>query len=143
VDQYVRTGPINLYPLHDSQHAYQRTKSCETALHYLASRIETPIGRKIYIFGALMDIGGAFDNTSFRAMNLACQKKRVHRTPTKWIDAMLSHRIASAEIRGIHSKRIVRKGCPQGDVLSPLLWNMVVDQLLRRLTKHNYDDIDK
>jgi hypothetical protein len=24
-------------------------------------------------------------------MILACQEKRVHRTPTKWINAMLSH----------------------------------------------------
>jgi Reverse transcriptase (RNA-dependent DNA polymerase) len=69
-------------------------------------------------------------------MSLACQEKRVHRTPTKWIDAKLSHRIVSAEIRGTYLKRVVRKGTPQGGVvLSPLLWNMVVDQLLRRLNE--------
>jgi hypothetical protein len=41
VDQYIRTGPIKLNPLHDSEHAYQREKSCETALHDLVSRVET------------------------------------------------------------------------------------------------------
>jgi Reverse transcriptase (RNA-dependent DNA polymerase) len=113
---------------------YQKAKSCEIALHYLVSRVETAIDRKIFAFGAFLDIEGAFDNKSFRAMSLACQEKRVHRAPTKWIK-MLSHRIVSAEIRGIHSKRVVRKGCPQGGVLSPFLWNMVVDQLLRRLNE--------
>jgi Reverse transcriptase (RNA-dependent DNA polymerase) len=27
----------------------------------------------------------------------------------------------------------VRQGCPQGEVLSPLFWNMVIDSLLRQL----------
>jgi hypothetical protein len=33
---------------------------------------------------------------------------------------------------------LVNRGCPQGGVLSPLLWNMVVDCLLRRLHNAHY-----
>jgi hypothetical protein len=33
---------------------------------------------------------------------------------------------------------MVRRGCPQGDVLSPLLWNMVINSLLSRL---NYESL--
>jgi len=33
--------------------------------------------------------------------------------------------------------REVEKGCPQGGVLSPLLWDMVVHDLLLNLKKHN------
>jgi hypothetical protein len=33
---------------------------------------------------------------------------------------------------------LVNRGCPQGEVLSPLLWNMVVDGLLRRLYNAHY-----
>jgi hypothetical protein len=67
VDQYIKTGPIKVNPLHDLQHAYQRAKSCETALHDLVSRVEIAIDRKIYALGAFLDIKGAIDNTSFRA----------------------------------------------------------------------------
>jgi retron-type reverse transcriptase len=33
---------------------------------------------------------------------------------------------------------LVNRGCPQGRVLSPLLWNMVVDGLLRKLYNAHY-----
>jgi predicted AAA+ superfamily ATPase len=72
-------------------------------------------------------------STTPRAIVLVCHEGSVHRTPTKWIDAMLSHRNVLVKNRGIHSKRVVR--CPQGGVLSPLIWNMLVDQLLRRLNE--------
>lgn len=33
----------------------------------------------------------------------------------------------------------VNKGCPQGGVLSPILWNMVIDDLLRKLNNAGYN----
>ncbi len=32
----------------------------------------------------------------------------------------------------------VDRGCPQGGVLSPLLWSLVVDSLIRRLNEKGY-----
>jgi hypothetical protein len=40
VDECTRTGLIKLNPLHDSQHAYHREKSCKIALHDLVSSDE-------------------------------------------------------------------------------------------------------
>jgi retron-type reverse transcriptase len=57
-------------------------------------------------------------------------------TSTKWIGSMLKNRTVRAEIRGVSSVMEVRRGCPQGGVLSPLLWNMVIDGLLRCLENH-------
>jgi hypothetical protein len=42
------------------------------------------------------------------------------------------------EIRGSSVRVLVNRECPQGGVLSPLLWNMVVDGLLRRLYNAHY-----
>jgi hypothetical protein len=110
-DQYIRTGPIKLNPLHDSQHAHQRAKSCEMALHDLVSMVETAIDRKTHAFGAFLDIEGPSTTPRFESFIWAVMKS-VQRTPTKWIDAMLPHRIVSVEIRGIHSNRSRPKRMP-------------------------------
>lgn len=48
---------------------------------------------------------------------------------------MLKNRTATTEIGGRTFSVSVKRGCPQGGVLSPLLWTMVVDNLLTRLNR--------
>jgi hypothetical protein len=38
---------------------------------------------------------------------------------------------------GVSSTMMVRRGCPQGGVLSPLLWNIVINFLLSRLNNES------
>jgi hypothetical protein len=59
-------------------------------------------------------------------------------TLRSWIDAMLCCRSVQVEIRRSSVRVLVNRGCPQRGVLSPLLWNMVVDDLLRRLHISHY-----
>jgi hypothetical protein len=47
VDQSLRMGPLKRLPLERSQHEYQNSRSSETALHDLVSRIESTLGHKI------------------------------------------------------------------------------------------------
>ncbi|XP_055850655.1 uncharacterized protein LOC129915201 [Episyrphus balteatus] len=47
---------------------------------------------------------------------------------------MLSTRTAEATTGVTTQKIITTRGCPQGGVLSPLLWSLVVDELLEHLT---------
>jgi hypothetical protein len=58
-------------------------------------------------------------------------------TISRWIAAMLSNRMVRAKIRGVSSAMMVRGDCPQGGVLSPLLWNMVINSLLVRLSNES------
>ena len=46
---------------------------------------------------------------------------------------MLTSRIASAEVAGSSVTRLVSRGTPQGGVISPLLWLLVVDVILKKL----------
>jgi hypothetical protein len=50
---------------------------------------------------------------------------------------MLSNCMVRAEIRDVSSTIMVRRGCPLGGVLSPLLRNMVINSLLGRLINVN------
>jgi hypothetical protein len=55
-------------------------------------------------------------------MGRECAYHEVCFTISMWIAAMLSNRIVRTEIRGISSTMMVRRGCPKGGVLSPLLY---------------------
>jgi hypothetical protein len=50
-----------------------------------------------------------------------------------WIRATLEGRVVAASLNGSSMKIVVSRGCPQGDVLSPLLW-CLVDDLIATLT---------
>jgi hypothetical protein len=70
-------------------------------------------------------------------MGKACADHEVHFTISRWIAAILSNHMVRAEIKGVSSTMMVRRGSPQGDVLSPLLWNMVINSLLVRLNNES------
>jgi len=53
----------------------------------------------------------------------------------EWIKSLLAPRQAMATIGGQSYTVSTTRGWPQGGVLSPLLWSLLVDELLDRLTR--------
>ena len=51
---------------------------------------------------------------------------------------MLKCRKITANLLGKTREIIAMRGCPQGGVLSPLPWSLVVDGLLKELTEEGY-----
>jgi hypothetical protein len=51
-----------------------------------------------------------------------------------WISITLEGCVAVATVNGFSVGLAISRGFPQGDVLSPLLWCLVVDDLLTRLS---------
>lgn len=133
VERFVKDGALALMPLHPSQHAYQAGKSVETALHPIVSRIEKALHHKELAAGAFLDIEGAFDNTSFDSICAAAAYHGFEDTIIRWMRAMLAERKIIAASEDTAVKVSVRKGCPQGGVLSPLLWCLVLNGLLKEL----------
>src|SRR5699024_8258563 len=85
--------------------------------------------------GTFIDIEGAFDKTTFVAIERALVQRGVSATLSGWIRHMLERRIIKTGDHSSNTGRmaLVGRGCPQGGVLSPLLWNLVVDELLSLL----------
>lgn len=85
-----------------------------------------------------MDIEGAFDNTQVRSIVMAAEAHGVNKTLTLWIGNMLRQRtvIAQAGPDEVEVKVVI--GCPQGGVLSPTLWCLVIDELLVKLNNLGY-----
>ena len=130
---YIRNDILTVYPLHSNQHAYQRDKSTEKALHHMVHYIEKAMEDKEVVMGAFIDIEGAFNCTSKRAIVAAASRHNIPQTIIRWIEGMLSGRRVFSEWNDKRVKGLVDDGCPQGGVSSPLLWNLVVDELIRIL----------
>ncbi len=66
----------------------------------------------------------------------ALEKRNVEAPLCRWIKAVLHTRIAETTVGESKIRLGTTRGCPQGGVLSPLLWSLVVDELLELLTNN-------
>ncbi|XP_055714217.1 uncharacterized protein LOC129808462 [Phlebotomus papatasi] len=136
-DRYVRSRILIKKPLSPMQHAYQRGKSTESALHQLVSRIEKSICDKEMALVAFLDIEGAFDRVNSAVLVGAMREFGLGQTLEKFITNLVKNRMVEAEVCGSRLSAAVSNGCSQGGVLSSLLWTMVVNSLLVQLNSAN------
>jgi hypothetical protein len=106
----------------------------ETALHQLVVRVENVLDQQEIALGVFLDIEGAFNNTCYDTMCDALVRHGSKYTIVWWIRATLEGRVAVATLNGFSVGLAISRGCPQGGVLSPLLWCLVVDDLITRLS---------
>jgi ribonuclease HI len=130
VDWQLRGTTLMERPLCKFQFAYSAGKSSEAALHYLVSRIEKALEAGDMALGVFLDAQGAFDNIPHFSVSEALTRFRVMPIYHRWIMSMLANRKVTANLLDAVRTISVERGTPQGGVLSPLLWNMVIDDLL-------------
>ena len=116
--------------MHKKQHAYMKGKSTTSALHQLVGKLEKVIGAKHYALVTFLDVEGAFNKASFTALEEGMKNFEVPAQIRNWIMYVLLNRTAEATVKGTTRSKTVGRGCPQGGVLSPRLWNMLIDGLL-------------
>jgi hypothetical protein len=75
---------------------------------------------------------------TFDIIKQAAESYGIDPSICKWISAMLESRSIKATISGETLGAAAVRGCPQGGVLSPLLWSLVVDVLLWGLDNKGY-----
>jgi hypothetical protein len=100
--------------------------------------IESTIEHKDISLGAFLDIEGHFDRTSFYIIKQVAVKHGIGPAICRWISAMLESRSITATLSGETLGASASRGCKQGGVLSPLLWSLVVDDLLWGLNDVGY-----
>jgi len=132
--QWYLTRDVIDLPL-PSQHAYTEGRSCETALCDAVHFMEEKITRKLFNICVSLDCSGAFDNITFDKAHSALQHHKVDANLQGW----LLHLLKGREVTYLDNKLDVSKtfyptkGTPQGGVISPLLWNLIIDELNRKL----------
>jgi hypothetical protein len=138
VDRHIRDEILGVCPLHQYQFAYQPGKSTETALHHVIEHIEEAVKNSEVSLGNFLDIEGAFDSISFDIITKAAKQHGLGDTICCWIGSMLGSRKITATLAGETLEGSVARGCPQGGVLSLLLWSLVVDELIGELNWNGY-----
>ena len=105
----------------------------------MINKIQEALKHEEHAMGVFLDIQGAFDNIPIKSIKRALNKTAAKGMVADWIINMISNR--KIELKWGNSKinRKIEKGCPQGGVLSPFLWNLVLDDLLQKF--NNSDNI--
>ena len=116
--------------LSSDQFGFRRGHSTEAAIHKLVSKIEESIIHGNFALGIFLDIEGAFDNIAFRAIERALYKAGVPAMIISWIHHLIRNRIVSFSLGDFSTLRKILKGFPQGGILSPFLWNIVIEELI-------------
>ena len=117
-------------PLNERQHAYRTGKSTESAISQVLNQIEKGLLKRSYTLACFIDISSAFDRLDPKQATRALISKGVPKCIANWYENYLTMRFLDITIK----ERTVRKsttiGCPQGGVLSTILWNVAFDNLL-------------
>ena len=132
IDTFIRSS-LNAEDLSNTQHAYMKGKSTETALHTLVGHIERSLHYKEYTLVAFLDIEGAFNNVKPESVLDAMRQLRIDAAVTSFVEKLLNFRRIESNLGVSNIQKIATRGTPQGGVLSPLLWNININTLLKAM----------
>lgn len=112
---------------HDCQYGFTAGKSTIDAIISVRQSVES--SESHYVLAVFLDISGAFDNAWWPIILL---KLKARGCPSNIYSLIASYFInGSTKLQLGHydSCKRLTKGCPQGSVLSPYLWNLGFDDL--------------
>ena len=117
-------------PLNYRQHAYRTGKSTESAISQVLNQVEKGLLRRSFTLACFIDISSAFDRLDPKKAIRALIEKGIPKSIALWYENYLTMRFLDITIKGITIRKWTAVGCPQGGVLSTILWNVAFDNLL-------------
>ena len=118
--------------LSKKQYGFKRGSSTIAAVHKLVKKFKFAILSQGMALGTFLDIEGAFDNVSFDAIERESWTQNLCKSAevNQWIRSMIHNRQITVELQGERKTIAIRRGCPQGGILTPFLWILVFNELL-------------
>lgn len=113
----------------DRQYGFKSGRCTEDAWHYVRDSVESSTSK--YILGVFVDFRGAFDHLSWASVvnklsECGCREVTLWKSYFSGRNAVVVGRCENVTVD-------VVRGCPQGSICGPFIWNLMMDSLLRRL----------
>lgn len=115
-------------PFHLSQFGFRPGRSTTDCLLALSDSVQQSQAR--YVLGVSLDIQGAFDHAWWP---LALYSLQIRQCPPNLYSVMQSY-LSNRNITFYNSfqfSKSLSRGCPQGSILGPFLWTLIMDDLLK------------
>ncbi|KAL0817996.1 hypothetical protein ABMA28_008538 [Loxostege sticticalis] len=120
------------------QYGFMPQKSTEDALYTLVHRIKGKMELKKLVTLVSLDIEGAFDSAWWPAIRVRLAEEKCPVNLRRLLDSYLEHRSVKLRYAGEEVERSTNKGCVQGSIGGPILWNLLLDPLLQELEKRGH-----
>ena len=120
----------------NQQAGFRRGLCCEDQIIRLVQKVSDGFQLKppLRTVMALLDYSKAYDRTWRERLLAKMMKMGVPMTITRWVAAFLRTRSAEVMMNGVLSSRVrMKQGLPQGSVLSPLLFIIFINDIIRDL----------
>ena len=121
--------------IHPNQHGFQPQRSTEFALHSLVSEIENGFEKKMAC--TMIDIKSALYTAWAPAILSALIARKCPIFLVKIIKDFLTNRKGEFDNPKSEDPFSIPTGCPQGSLLSPFLWNVMIDDIMYLPSIHN------
>ena len=118
--------------LSDKQFGFRKQKSCETALANLIDRAESCFDQGQDMLVASLDLSSAFDTINGSKLLSRLRDLEVPPYLLSWLQNYVNDRHCVIKVADQEFSYPVLSACPQGSPLSPLLFNLYVNQVLEQ-----------
>ena len=129
---YLETGKI----ISEEQAGFRQFRSTEDQVTYLSQEIEDAFQEKKVLFATWIDLQKAFDKVWTDGLLVKAQRCGIGGKMYSWVSSFLHNRKARVTVDGKLSRKfLLRHGVPQGGVVSPTLFLIFIDDLVKELPK--------
>jgi hypothetical protein len=124
--------------LHDEQNGFRRKRSTLDHISSLSSIVETRIKHKLSTFTAFIDFKKAYDFINRDMLWMRLQESGISGKMHRAISSLYSFVSSSVRVNSLNTDWFeVRTGLRQGCILSPLLFNLYINDLITYLKSFN------